>query len=677
VHWPLLALLTTLVVAAFGLQGLIEHGIHPDTAGRTPTATAHRLGPVLDARRDPPRAISLPAGVAALTFDDGPDPRWTPRVLRVLAAKRVPATFFAVGARAARHPDILRTEADAGHEVAGHTFSNPDIGTAPGWRVRAELAVTQRVIEAATGRSTPLVRLPGTTSTAALGEDRLRAVRRVADEGYLPVLADTDTGQISGRGKPGLVIRFRDGEGDRAATVAALGNVIDALRQRGYRFATVSGAAGVRYTPTADRLDVIGGRAVIVAVAAAGIASRAMPYMFGLVLALTVVRVILLLAAALVQKRRGRRSYGAPVRDPVSVVVPAYNEEAGIAGTVLSLLASDHPVEIIVVDDGSTDGTVDAVERLGTSSVRLIRRSNGGKPAAINTGVEAATHDLIVFVDGDTVVEPGTVRELVQPFADPAVGAVAGNAKVANRGGLLGRVQHIEYVTGCSLDRRMYDLLRSSPTVPGAVGAFRRAALADAGGVPADTSAEDTDLAIAVGRVGWRVVYADRACAWTEVPGTLGQFWLQRHRWSYGTLQALWKHRDSFGRRGRFTMFGAVGMPYMLATNLLIPLLSPIGDMVALYSLLLYRPGQALTILAVLTALQFTTSVVAFVLDGERLRALWIVPFQQFFYRQVMFLVTVHSLATALLGVPLRWHKLRRAGLAAPLNSPPETRVSR
>jgi cellulose synthase/poly-beta-1,6-N-acetylglucosamine synthase-like glycosyltransferase len=147
------------------------------------------------------------------------------------------------------------------------------------------------------------------------------------------------------------------------------------------------------------------------------------------------------------------------------------------------------------------------------------------------------------MMDGDTVFEPATVRELVQPFGDPRVGAVAGNAKVGNRDSLIGAWQHIEYVMGFNLDRRMYDILRCMPTIPGAVGAFRRSALERVGGMSDDTLAEDTDITMAMHRDGWRVVYAEKARAWTEAPETVQQLWSQRYRWSYGTMQAIWKHR--------------------------------------------------------------------------------------------------------------------------------------
>ncbi|GAB3809296.1 glycosyltransferase family 2 protein [Micromonospora zhanjiangensis] len=247
-------------------------------------------------------------------------------------------------------------------------------------------------------------------------------------------------------------------------------------------------------------------------------------------------RLAVQLVCARVHLRRVRRRRERPgeILAPVSVIVPAYNEAANIAATVRSLVDSRYPrLEVIVVDDGSSDGTADIVAALGLRGVRVIRQANAGKPAALNTGARHARGDLLVLVDGDTVFQPDTVHHLVQGFADPAVGAISGNTKVANRRRLLGRWQHLEYVIGFNLDRRMYDVLGCMPTIPGAIGAFRREVFAAVGGVPTGTLAEDTDLTMAVLRAGWEVVYEERAIAWTEAPASLRQLWRQRYRWCY------------------------------------------------------------------------------------------------------------------------------------------------
>jgi cellulose synthase/poly-beta-1,6-N-acetylglucosamine synthase-like glycosyltransferase len=234
---------------------------------------------------------------------------------------------------------------------------------------------------------------------------------------------------------------------------------------------------------------------------------------------------------------------------------------------------------------------------------------------------------------------------------------------VGNRRGLLGRWQHIEYVIGFNLDRRMYDVLECMPTVPGAVGAFRTRAIIDVGGVPEDTLAEDTDLTMAVLRTGWRAVYAEHARAWTEAPSSLRQLWKQRYRWCYGTLQAMFQHRHAVLERGPAGRLGRRGLPYLLLFQVLLPVLAVV-DVAALYALAL-QPIVGLTAWLAFMLLQLVPAFVAFRWDRERPGPLWALPLQQVVYRQLMYLVVVQSVVTAVAGARLPWHKLRRTGAAA------------
>ena len=392
---------------------------------------------------------------------------------------------------------------------------------------------------------------------------------------------------------------------------------------------------------------------------------------------LVAARILFVVSLASVQVRRTRRTRSRPsarFQPPVAVIVPAYNEAVGIERAVRSLTQADYPdLEVIVVDDGSTDGTGDIVEALGLPGVHLIRRANGGKAAALTTGVLATEAEIVVMVDGDTVFERDTITNLVQPLADPAVGAVSGNTKVGNRSGLLGRWQHIEYVMGFNLDRRMYEVLQCTPTVPGAIGAFRRSVLIEVGGVSSDTLAEDTDLTLSIGRRGHRVLYTEYARAWTEAPSTFGGLWRQRYRWSFGTMQAVWKHKGAMvSRDPDDRRIGLRALPYMIFFQILLPLVAPLIDLFALYGLIFTNPVPVLAFWLGFNLLQVVIAVIAFRLDGESLRPLWALPLQQFVYRQFMYLVIIESTISALVGARASWRTTPRTGdVELPPGAPP------
>jgi len=318
---------------------------------------------------------------------------------------------------------------------------------------------------------------------------------------------------------------------------------------------------------------------------------------------------------------------------------------------------------VIVVDDGSTDDTAGIVRRLRLPGVRVIRQANAGKPAALNRGIAESWFDILVLVDGDTIFTRNALMRLALRICDPGVGAVSGNTKVANRGGLLGRWQHLEYVMGFNLERRMFDILGTMPTVPGAIGAFRRATLNDVGGLSSATLAEDTDLTMAICRSGWRVVYEPRALALTEAPSSLRQLWRQRYRWCYGTMQSMWKHRRSVIERGPSGRFGRRCLLYLTFYQILLPLIAPVVDLAAIYGLIFLNPVSVAAFWLAFNALQLLACGYALRLDRERLRTLWALPLQQVVYRQLMYLVTIQSVMTALLGTRHRWQSITRTGV--------------
>ncbi len=680
-------MLTLLVVLALStallFHGYTHHGIgRASTAPRgprTPVVGPPLRGAILDLQDETPRAVVAPERTVALTFDDGPDPRWTPAVLDALQRHHAPATFFVVGSRVLEHPDLVRRVRREGHELGVHTFSHVDLGALSSWEADLQLSLTQTALAGAAGIRSGLYRPPYSSTTAAMSAEDYESYRSVARRGYLITLADFDSRDwqrdgvdaIVGRATPpdgaGGVVMFHDGGGDRTESVAALERLLTSLEDRGYRFVTVGELAGLApgaaLEPSASRAEQAQGLLLRAAMKVGEWVSDAATILLPLVGVLALLRTAVLLWFARRHSRSPERTrFDASFKPSVSVVVPAYNEEAGIGEAVRSLATGDYPdVEVIVVDDGSTDRTWEIVRSLDLPNVRLIAQANAGKPAALNRGLAAARGDIVVMVDGDTIFECDTLRYLVQPFADPAVGAVAGNTKVANRRGFLGRWQHIEYVMGFNLDRRMYEQLRCMPTVPGAIGAFRRPVLEGLGGVGEDTLAEDTDLTMAVGRAGWNVAYEPRARAWTEVPASTKALWQQRYRWSYGTMQAMWKHRGALRPSARSPL-GWCALPYMLTFQVLFPLLAPLIDLFAIYGVLFLDRTPVLALWLGFVGLQLALGLVAFRLDGEPAGRLWAMPLQQVVYRQLLYLVVMHAAVTAVLGTPLRWHKLARTG---------------
>jgi cellulose synthase/poly-beta-1,6-N-acetylglucosamine synthase-like glycosyltransferase len=311
--------------------------------------------------------------------------------------------------------------------------------------------------------------------------------------------------------------------------------------------------------------------------------------------------------------------------------------------------------------------------------VRLRSFENGGKARALNRGLVEASGEIIVALDADTLFPPDTIPALVRWFADPKVGAVAGNAIVGNRRNIITRWQALEYVTAQNLERRALAALGAVTVVPGAVGAWRRTALEELGGYPSDTLAEDQDLTMAVQRAGWRVEFDPEARAYTEAPENIAGLLKQRFRWSFGTLQCLWKHRAALFNPKR-PVLGFIALPQIWLFQIFLTALAPLVDLAivwsafsALYSWTFHpiewsaddfmRP---LFYWAAFIFLDLSAGALGMALER---RAPWgdlvWMPVQRFGYRQLMYYVVVKSIGAALHGARVGWGKLERRATAA------------
>ncbi|MCU1277099.1 MAG: Polysaccharide deacetylase/glycosyl transferase, group 2 family protein [bacterium] len=626
------------------------------------------------------RRAGIVAGQVALTFDDGPDPTFTPQILDILRREHVPATFFVIGARAAAASGLVERMNADGHEVGNHTLTHPDVDNIGGLRLRTELESTTQIVASIIGRRPLLYRPPSLADVEPRTPTSADAFARAGSLGYLVVDADVDprdwektrsedvVHETLAQAANGGVILLHDGGGDRSATVQALHAIIAGLRARGQTFVPLSQLVGKRRDEVMPRVDgaPIAGRLLRVVLTMHGWL-RAILFATLLVIGSRALFVIL----AAVWSERRRRTFRA--RGPLpraTAVIPAFNEGAVIVRTIDSVLDSDVPVEVVVIDDGSSDDTAAIVARryLREPRVRLIRQANGGKASALRAGIAACRTEVIIALDADTLFAPTTVRRLIEPMFDPRVAAVAGTAEVGNLENGWARWQAVEYLTQQELERRAWDALAAVPIVPGAVGAWRRRALIDAGGFSSDTLAEDADLAMALCRRGWRVVHAATARARTEVPVTRRALVKQRVRWSFGVLQALWKHRRALIER-RSGAFGRVVAPAMLLFLVALPLAAPAAILALALAVGERNFAPALVSGALLAGVELAQFAVACILARRSgaayaWRLLPSLLTARLFYRPILWGVTLRSIVRLADGVPLGWGKLARRNTA-------------
>jgi cellulose synthase/poly-beta-1,6-N-acetylglucosamine synthase-like glycosyltransferase/spore germination protein YaaH/peptidoglycan/xylan/chitin deacetylase (PgdA/CDA1 family) len=617
--------------------------------------------------------------LVSLSFDDGPDPVYTPRVLDVLKAKQVSATFFVIGVNAEGHPDLLKREYQEGHLIGNHTYSHPNIATTSEESTARQLTATQRLIEFATGHSTTLFRPPYNADSEPQTPAEILPILRAQNLHYVTIgeridpqdwrpgiTADQIVQEVANEAESGHLILLHDAGGDRTATIEALPRIIDTLRARGFEFVSLADLIGkprneLMPLPSAgeQRWAVVEGQALDTK----GRFKIVIGVLFLVAIYLTLARSLVFGALAVVQKIRARRRTFDPNFHPsVSVIIAAYNEEKVIARTVRSILENGYrDLEILVVDDGSKDGTLQVLETTfeADPKVRIFTQPNHGKAAALNHAIRQARHEILVAVDADTIFGKGAIAQLIRHFSEPRVGAVSGNARVGNRRKWITRFQSIEYVCGFNLDRRALDLLNAITVVPGAVGAWRKSPIEELGGFAHDTLAEDADLTLAIRELGYEIRYEESAVAFTEAPESTRALARQRFRWSFGTLQAAWKHRG-VTLDPRYGFLGLVAMPGIWLFQVLLAAVSPFAEAAMVIALFAGNWKTVLLFYLAFFVLESLTALLAYGLEGEKPVDLMLFPLQRLYFRALMQYVLVKSLLFAVKGRMVGWGKLER-----------------
>ena len=637
----------------------------------------------------------------SITFDDGPDPRWTPELLDLLAAEKVPATFFATGTMIAEHPEIFQREVREGHAVANHSLTHTDMSTATSWRARLELTATDHVIRAVTGQEVGYFRLPYEGSDDASTQATINGIMRSQRHGYVVTSHDFDTddwayssGQAPGEiplptlDGSNVTMLMHDGGGEgRQLTLDYVRKLIPYARAQGYTFQTMPQVQPwlaervVAVDPTVWDKAVLGlVRAFVVW------PSALVKAMFAVAVASVVLLGGTYLLLAWARRRRRQREFASvssaaraaaytrlhaveehPIKR-VSVLIAAYNEEEVIARTLDSVLGSTYPfLELIVVNDGSSDDTAAEVGQVWLRDPRIVPvdQANTGKSEALNHGLRRARGDIIVTLDADTILQPDAIENLVRHFdceGSERLGAVAGVLRVANRErNLLTRWQALEYLTQIGVERAAQDAMGAISIVPGALAAWRKEAILEVGGYSHVTLAEDCDLALSLHKAGWKIRQDDDAVAYTEAPETVDALLSQRTRWVFGTFQALWKHRDMMFRR-RYGLLGWFVLPNyvlsILVPLLFLPLVVFLGIQTAQHGGLLVL----LTYFSIFLTAHFLTAAAGVALMGERWRHLLMVPIYRIVYEPLRAYLLYTSVYKAVKGVRAGWNKLARTG---------------
>jgi peptidoglycan-N-acetylglucosamine deacetylase len=611
----------------------------------------------------------------AITFDDGPDPRWTPQILDILKAANVKAAFFLVGVNAERYPGLVRRIVNEGHEIGNHTYYHPNLALCWPEHVRLELNATQLLLETITGRATTLFRPPYAADTSPSQLSELTPLQIAQDLNYLVVLenidpqdwakpgADIILQRVKQQRRDGSIVLLHDAGGDRSQTVAALPRILEWLHTRGDTVVPLSTLLGT--TRDAVMPPLTGATqpvARIVSSTGFRIYHAIEEFFWAFMIVATglvVVRTLVVIWLA----SRFRRKARADFAEPISIVMAAYNEGRVIVETLRALLASDYKgeIEVIVVDDGSHDETASQIKHVAhvDPRIRVLQQENRGKARALQLGLAAVRYGIVVFIDADTQCQRDTLPRLLGPFSDERIGAVSGHAKVGNLRTFIARCQALEYTCGFNLDRRAYDRWNCITVVPGAISAIRKDAIEQAGGLSLQTLAEDTDLTLSLHKHRQRIVYVPDARAWTEAPESVRTLARQRFRWAYGTLQCLWKHRDMMFN-WNYRALGWFSLPSIWFFQIILVAVTPMVDLFLLGSLPFGAWRAVMPFVITFLAMDVILATLACILEREPILRAWRILPMRLIYRPMLSYCIWKAILRAVKGAWVSWGKLER-----------------
>lgn len=622
--------------------------------------------------------------VVYLTFDDGPDPTYTKPILDILEKEKIKGSFFVIGESVYRHPEILKEVATRGHLIGAHTFSHNgdeiDYYKNP-TRMYYEFELAQRVIEQNTGLTTKAFRLPFWGTEGTISINNLVLAANASQRGYTIIGSTLDSDDWEAKNPEYIlehlrsqesktpVILLHDGGGNRENTIKALPKIIAYYRSQGYSFDTVQ-----RLSPSQDLVYSSSEKQNVFSIAAFTLydtykkTPNIVTQLFLLGLGVYVLHTCFVVVFAFAHKFRENRIQHRKSRYKplVSIVVPVFNEEKVIAQTLKAITISEYPnYEVLIVNDGSKDQSSqiirDFIKAKKIKDFKLIEQNNQGKFAALNTGFSQAAGEIVVCIDADTIIDKMALKSFVKHFKNEKLGAVAGNVKVGNQINLLTKLQELDYRMALNLERRAFSFLNSVFVVPGAIGAWRRSAVLAAGGFSGATLTEDGELGMRLKKLGYQIDFEVEAVGYTEAPERLKPLLRQRFRWTFGSLQTMWLHKDMLFRP-KYGVFGLIIFPYNVLVQVPNLAIAPIFEFIAI-PLAIFVSYKLVLIMVVLMLLGRITLffVACFIGRDSTKLAAYVLPYR-FFYQFLWYFVFDLAVWTALKGSFISWKKIERTG---------------